>query len=87
VKTVSFQLGKEVDYVLLVPQQEEEQLMRVLCANDDRDYKKLTKEGFILWMWDSEKKKPISYFNLPKDKVLQEHIENRGDIVAKNRGS
>jgi hypothetical protein len=87
VKTVSFQLGKEVDYVLLVPQQDEEQLMRVLCANDDQDYKKLTKEGFILWMWDPEKKRPISYFNLPRDKVLQEHVEDRGDIVARKRAN
>lgn len=87
VKTVSFQLGKDVDYVLLLPPQDEDKLIEVLCANGDRDYKKIMKEGFILWTWDDEKKKAICYFNLPRDKELQAQIENRGDIVAKKRGN
>ena len=87
VKTVSFQLGKDVDYVLLLPPQSEDKLIEVLCANEDKDYKKIMKEGFVIWMWDEEKKKPISYFNLPRDKELQAHIEERGDIIAKKRGN
>lgn len=87
VKTVSFQLGKDVDYILLLPPQNEDKLIEVLCANEDKDYKKIMKEGFIVWMWDNEKKKAISYFNVPRDEELQAQIENKGDIIAKKRGN
>jgi len=87
VKTVTFQMGKGVDYVLLLPPQDESQLIDVLCAGEDKEYKRIMKEGFIIWMWDPEKKTAVSYFNLPKDEMLREQIEDRGDIVAKTRGA
>ena len=87
VKTVTFQMGKDVDYVLLLPLQDESNLVDVVCADEDKEYKKIMKEGFVIWMWDMEKQKALSYFNSPKDKVLREHIEDKGDIVAKTRGS
>ena len=87
VKTVTFQMGKGVDYVLLLPPQDESQLIDVLCADEDKEYKRIMKEGFIIWMWDPEKKTAMSYFNLPKDETLREQIEDRGDIVAKTRGA
>ena len=87
VKTVTSQMGKEVDYLLLFPLQDESKLVDALCANEDKEYKRVTKEGFIIWMWDPEKKTAMSYFNSPKDEVLREQIEDRGDIVAKTRGS
>ncbi len=86
VKTVTFQMGKGVDYVLLLAPQDEGELMDILCANEDKEYKRIMKEGFTIWMWDTEKKKPMAYFNLPKDGILQGQIEDRGDIVAEARG-
>lgn len=87
VKTVSFQMGKDVDYVLLLPPQDESKLMEILCADEDKEYKRIMKEGFVIWMWDPEKKTAVSYFNLPRDEVLRKQIEDKGDIVAKARGS
>jgi hypothetical protein len=87
VKTVTFQMGKAVDYVLLLPPQDESQLMDVLCANEDKEYKRIMKEGFIICMWDQEKKTPMAFFNLPKDEMVREQIQDKGDIVAKTRGS
>jgi hypothetical protein len=87
VKTVTFQMGKDVDYVLLLPLQDESQLMDILCADEDKEYKKIVKEGFVIWMWDPEKQTALSYFNSLRDEVLREQIEDKGDIVAKTRGS
>jgi hypothetical protein len=87
VKTVSFQMGKDVDYVLLLPLQDESKLVDVLRADEDKEYKKIMKEGFVIWMWYPEKKTAMSYFNLLKDEVLRKQIEDKGDIVAKARGS
>ena len=82
-KLVRFQMGKGLDYVLLLPVHDASKLIEVLRANEEKQYKMIMKEGFIICMWDSENKKVISYFNLPSDKVVREQIENRGDIVAK----
>jgi len=87
VKTVTFQMGKGVDYVLLLPLQDESKLVDALCANEDKEYKMVMKEGFSIWMWDQEKQTALSYFNLPKDKAISERIEDKGDIVAKARGN
>lgn len=86
VKTVTFQMGKDVDYMLLLPPQDESQLMDVLCANEDKEYKRIMKEGFIICMWNQEKKIPMAFFNLPKDEMVREQIEDKGDIVAQARG-
>lgn len=87
VKTVSFQMGKNLDYVLLLPPQDEGKLVDILRSEEDKEYKRIMKEGFIIWMWDSEKKTALSYFNLPRDEVLRKQIEDKGDIVAKTRGN
>jgi hypothetical protein len=87
VKTVSFQMGKGVDYVLLLPLQDESKLVDAVCANEDKEYKRVMKDGFAIWMWDPEKQTALSYFHPPKDEVLRQRIEERGDVVAKARGS
>ena len=87
VKTVTFQMGKVVDYFLLLPPQDESKLIDVLCANEDKEYKRIKKEGFIICMWDPQKKTPMAFFNLPKDEMVRKQIEDRGDIVAKARGA
>lgn len=87
VKTVSFQMGKDVDYVLLLPLQDESKLVDALCAGEDKEYKRVMKDGFLIWMWDPEKQTALSYFNSPKDELVRERIQDKGDIVAKTRGS
>lgn len=84
-KLVRFQLGKGVDYVLLLPLDDASKLIEVLRANEEKHYKIVMKEGFNIWMWDLGNRKVISYFNLPSDGVLREQIDNRGDIVAKTK--
>lgn len=85
VKTVKFQLGKGVDYVVAFSAVEEKELKDFVCANEDKEYKKIKKEGFNIWLCDPEKKTIVSYFNAPRDEVLRENIENRRDIVEKER--
>jgi hypothetical protein len=87
VKTVSFQMGKDVDYVLLLPLQDESKLVDALCANEYKEYKRVMKDGFLVWMWDPEKQTALSYFNSPKDELVRERIQDKEDIVAKTRGS
>ena len=87
VKTVTFQMGKAVDYMLLLAPQDESKLIDILCANEDKEYKRIKKEGFIICMWDPQKKTPMAFFNLPKDEMLRKQIEDRGDIVANARGA
>jgi len=86
VKTVSFQLGRSVDYVLLLPAFEEKKLVELVCLNEDKALKKIIKDKFTIWMWDAGKKKAVAYFNLPSDKAVREQIEDKGNIVAKSRG-
>ncbi len=86
VKTVTFQMGKDVDYMLLLPPQDESQLIDALSANEDKEYKRIMKEGFIICLWNEEKKTPMAFFNLPKDEMVREKIEDKGDIVAQTRG-
>jgi hypothetical protein len=38
-------------------------------------------------MWDATKKKVMMYFNTPLDKNVQQHCEDKGDIVAKSKGT
>jgi len=73
--------------VLLLPPEDENKLMDVLCADEDKEYKKVMKEGLVIWMWDPGKKAAVSYFNLPRDEILRGQIVDRGDIVAKKRGA
>ena len=87
VKTVTFQLGKDVDYVLLLPLQDEKNLLDTVCADEDKEYKRIMKERFIICMWDDDKKMPLAFFNLPKDEMVQNQTEDRGDIVAKAKGA
>ena len=86
VKTVSFQLGRNVDYVLLLPAFDENKLIELVCAAEDKAYKKLVKDKFMVWMWDAAKKKPAIFFNAPLDKTLLQQCDDKGDIVAKSKG-
>jgi hypothetical protein len=86
VKTVTFQLGRSVDYVLLLSSFDEKKLAELVCLNEDKSLKKIMKDKFMIWMWDPGKKKAVAYFNLPSDKVVREQVEDKGDIVAKARG-
>lgn len=86
VKTVSFQLGRNVDYVLLLPTFDEKNLIELVCANEEKAYKKLMKDKFMVWMWDAANKKAMIFFNTPNDKSLLQQCDNKGDIVAKSRG-
>ena len=86
VKTVSFQLGRNVDYVLLLPTFDEQKLIELVCANEEKAYKKLMKDKFMVWMWDAANKKAMIFFNTPNDKSLLQQCDNKGDIVAKSRG-
>lgn len=62
-------MGKDVDYVLLLPLQDESQLMDIICADEDKEYKRITKEGFIIWMWNPEKKTALRQL-LTKDDMI-----------------
>jgi hypothetical protein len=82
-KLVRFQMGKGIDYVLLIPPCDIKQVVDIVLAEDEKNYKMIMREGFSVWMWDAATSKIMSYFNMPADKVLKEKIENKGDVVAK----
>ena len=86
IKTVSFQLGRAVDYVLLLPTFDEKKLIELVCANEDKAFRKLMKDKFMVWMWDAAKKKAMVFFNVPTDKTLLQQCDDKGDIVTKSRG-
>ncbi len=86
VKTVSFQLGRNVDYVLLLPAFDENKLIELVCANEEKAYKKLIKDKFMIWMWDAANKKLQIFFNTPNDKTLLQQSVDKGDVVAKSKG-
>jgi len=87
VKTVSFQLGRNVDYVLLLPAFDEKKLIELVCANEEKAYKKLMKDKFMIWMWDAADKKAMIFFNTPNDKTVLQQSVDKGDIVAKSKGN
>jgi hypothetical protein len=82
-KLVRFQMGKGIDYVLLIPPCDIKQVVDILRAGEDKSYKMVMRESFSLWMWDAATSKIVAYFNMPVDKILQEKLENKGDVIAK----
>jgi hypothetical protein len=84
-RTVRFELGRDLDYAVALPSVDEKHLIDSLAAKKDKLYKIIKKDKYTVWLCNPEENTIKSYFNMPQDKELSNRLDDQGDIVLEHR--